>query len=129
LTTALKRQSDMPVTKMHRADSELSQLRRKNRSVRQMNANGRRMTGYYEEKLSSLLYAILRSKGHIHYYLCVSSVMTEHRSPALSLNHRDCGRRRRLQCTLMSVSAFHNLPVLTTCCWAANYLALRVPAR
>lgn len=33
LTTAVKRQSDTPVTKMHRADSELSQLRRKNRSV------------------------------------------------------------------------------------------------
>ncbi|KAG1940698.1 serine/threonine-protein kinase Chk1 [Pimephales promelas] len=49
--SALKRQSDMPVTKMHRADSELSQLRRKNSDDRaQISSSQPEPQGLWEEK-------------------------------------------------------------------------------
>lgn len=49
--SAVKRQSDMPVTKMHRADSELSQLRRKNSDDRaQISSSQPEPQGLWEEK-------------------------------------------------------------------------------
>ncbi|KAK7131144.1 hypothetical protein R3I94_016321 [Phoxinus phoxinus] len=49
--SAVKRQTDMPVTKMHRADSELSQLRRKNSDDRaQISSSQPEPQGLWEEK-------------------------------------------------------------------------------
>ncbi|KAK2872684.1 hypothetical protein QQF64_017682 [Cirrhinus molitorella] len=49
--SAVKRQSDTPVTKMHRADSELSQLRRKNSDDRaQISSSQPEPQGLWEEK-------------------------------------------------------------------------------
>ncbi|XP_077089207.1 serine/threonine-protein kinase Chk1 [Siphateles boraxobius] len=49
--SAVKRQSEMPVTKMHRADSELSQLRRKNSDDRaQISSSQPEPQGLWEEK-------------------------------------------------------------------------------
>ncbi|ROL47583.1 Serine/threonine-protein kinase Chk1 [Anabarilius grahami] len=49
--SAIKRQSDTPVTKMHRADSELSQLRRKNSDDRaQISSSQPEPQGLWEQK-------------------------------------------------------------------------------